>query len=352
MNPFSFIFGGGGAKSKAGGSYGKTSNTNIGAAAQSITGRDLTPGFNITKSAPFVGPTGGGGGQAATSGANQSAVTGVAAPDPYAAWGGQAAYNQATGQVDSGLNNIRQSGADAFGNAYRGLQGNLSDAIQGYKGQQTGIDNSRANNELNRLNGIQDILGYVRNGLQQGGSRLAASNATESSATGALQRAYQQLGSQKSRSVNSQAGLQSNQLDQSQKALTDNENYSKVVLQRNRDNAVNTIGTDLRDQLSKLDQQAQGLNLAGRIQVDQEKQSLVDKGLAQLQELDQWYAGQLSGVAPQTQDQVIAAAQGLRSAGTALSNPFADQLNFDQQQVQGPAVNQLPLFTRNKKITA
>lgn len=271
------------------------------------------------------------------------------APDPYAAWGGQSGYNQATGQIDSSLNNIRQGGTDAFGNALLGYQGTAQGDVNSIRDTQTGIDNSRNNNELNRENGIQDILGYVRNGLQQGASRLAANNATESSATGALGRAYQQIGSQKARSVNSSAGLQNSQLDQSQQQLTQHIADTTGDLHRQRDTYVNQIGSDIRDKLGQLDVQAQGLSLPGRIAVDQEKQNIVNAGLQQLQGVDQWFQSQLGGITPETQDQQLAAVQGLKGAGTALDNPFNQQ--FDQQQVQGPAVDQLPLFTRSKKVT-
>lgn len=268
--------------------------------------------------------------------------------DPYAQWGGSQGYARATGQVDSALNNLRTGAGGSFDSARLALQGYGDTAYNTLNNSQTDINNGRANNELNRMNSIQDILGYVRNGLQQGGSRLAASNATESSATGALQRAYNQIGSQKTRSVNNQAGIQSAQLDQSQSKQAQAVQTTIQDFHNKRDQYVNDISNGLRDQLAQLDQTAQGLNLAGRIQVDQEKQALIDANMAKLQEVDQWLQGKLSSIAPISQDQIQAQAYGLQQAGTQLSNPFTQQ--FDQQQVQGAPLDQLPLMVRNKKI--
>lgn len=320
--------------SGAGLGVGGVAGTNIVAAPAGTTASGQQGGYAVTPGSPTFG----------------SYDSPAPVDHTYDAWGGAAGYNQATGQVDAGLNNIRQSGTDAFGNATSGYQGSAQGAYNSIRDTQTGINNSRNNNELNRLNGIQDILGYVRNGLQQGASRLAANNATESSATGALGRAYQQIGSQKARGVNNGAGLQNAQLDQSQSALQQHIIDTTNDLHRQRDQQVNSIGSTIRQQLAQLDQQAIGLSLPGRIAVDQEKQKIVDAGLAQLQGVDQWFQQQVGTVAPETQDQRIAAVQGLRAAGTALDNPFTQQ--FDQQQVQGPAIDQLPLFTRNKKVNA
>lgn len=251
--------------------------------------------------------------------------------------------------LPSSLQNIRQTyGVDPFTTGRTTLLGDAKSLFNTQRAGQTAIDRGRANNELSRMNGVQDILGYVRNGMQQGGSRLAANNATESSASDALARAYNQIGNQKTRSVNNQAGLQTVQLDQSQQDLNSQTATGKEDFDRTRTNLVNNITTNLRYQLAQLDQQAQGLSIPDRIAVDQEKQTLIDAGQKQLQEVDQWLQDQLATITPESQDQVLADVQGLRAAGTASPNPF-NTGDFSGQQVQGPAVAQLPLFTRNKK---
>lgn len=255
------------------------------------------------------------------------------------------------GALPTSLENIRQTyGRDPFTSGKSNLQGVASNLLNRQRSSQTGIDNSRANNELNRMTGIQDILSYVRNGLTQGASRLANANATESSATGALGRAYNQLGSQKARGVNSQAGLVSNQLNQSQQQLQDQGQLGVEDFRRTRDNLVTNIATELRNKLATLDAEARGLSLPDRIAVDQEKQNLINAGQAQLQEVDQWLQSQLGGVVPQTPEQVQLAAQGLRQAGQGSNNPF-DLGDFGTQVMneQTPAISQMPLFTRNKR---
>lgn len=284
-------------------------------------------------------------GASTTSGSTTSG--GYVAPDPYAQWGGQTGYNNAVNQIDTGLNNIRTSGSDAFGNATNQRQQGANSFLSQFRTSQSGIDTSRQNNELNRLGGIQDLLGYIRNGLHQGGSRLANMNATDSSATGALAQAYGQLGAQKARGINNQAGLTSNSLNQQQGNLTQSWKDQQSQLNLTRDSVVNQIGQSVRASLSALDQQAQGLSLPDRIAVEQEKQNIVNQGMTQLQGVDTWLQGQIAGIQPMSDEQVQTGARGLQQAGAGLSNPF-NVGPISQSLVGSPQLDQLPLYSIRK----
>jgi hypothetical protein len=270
------------------------------------------------------------------------------APDPYAQWGGISGYNTARQGIASGLSNIQQGGTDAFGNAKTSLQQNAQGIFTGIRGGQESINRGRQTNELNRMNATQDLLGYIRSGMRQGASRLASMNATDSSGTDALTRAYQSVGAQKSRGINNQAALQGRGLDLQQSDLNRSRDEAVTGFRQTRDNVVNQIGQDLRAKLAALDQQAVGLSLPDRIAVDQEKQRIIDAGMGQLQEVDQWLQGQLGSVIPQSNEQIQATAREMQQAGTATANPFMTG-PLQQQQVMGPSLDQLPLFTARKR---
>jgi hypothetical protein len=277
---------------------------------------------------------------------------GGAAVDPYAAWGGAANFNAYMDQYNSGLDNVGQGANEAFGSLNSSLQGNAADILNKFQTGIQGINTARANNELSRQNGIQDIIGYVRNGLKQGYSRLAQGNALDSSAAGALGQLYSQSGANKSRSVNNQSAIQGNTIDQNLNQLNSQRDLDVNSFRRTRDQQVAAIGSSIRAQLAALDNQAAGLNLPGRIDINARKQQLIDQGNAQVAGVDSWLQGQLGGVNPEGQDQILADANKLRLLGTGTPTPFDTGGPIQQTPVSGPAIDQLPIFTSRKRQLA
>lgn len=312
-------------------------------------GGPLPGGFVPVGGAPNNAAPAGGGAPGGTAGASLGGAgygTGGGTYDPMAAqrtsW-----LNMFPGAV----NNITQSGRDAFGSAGRTLQGGAESLFNTIKTGQHAIDTSRENVELNRLNGVKDILGFVRNGLRQGGARLATMNAGESSATGELGRAYNQLGGERMRGVGNSAFLENRNIDTQQEGLDLQRGQGQTDLHRQRDEAVATIGSQVRQQLSDLDSQGQGLGITGKIAVDQEKQRIIDEGMAQLNGVDGWLQNMLGGVSAEGGDAVRTNAVALQQGGTGNITPF-DFGTFEGQKLQGPAIDTLPIYTRSRRVEA
>lgn len=246
------------------------------------------------------------------------------------------------------ISNIGQNAQGAFGTVGRNLRGTAEGLYNTVNQGQRAIDRSRENVELNRINSMKDILSFVRNGLRQGGARLANMNAGESSAVGELGRAYSSLGNERARGVGNQAVLQGREIDTQQEGLDLQKGQGQTDFNRVRDEQVATIGNQVRNQLAALDAQGQGLGITGRIAVDQEKQRIIDEGLAALNEVDAWLQSQLGGVRPQDVNLTRTNALALQQAGTAGVNPF-EFGEAPEQRIQGPSIDFLPLFTRNKR---
>ena len=261
------------------------------------------------------------------------------------------ARNNWLGSIPGAINNIGQNANDAFGGAGRSLRGNAEGLFNSVNQGQRAINTSRENVELNRLSGVKDILGFVRNGLRSGGSRLASMNAGESSATGELGRVFGSIGGDRMRTVGNKAFLDNRGIDTQQEGLDLQRNQGTTDFRRQRDDAVSTIGSQVRQQLAALEAQGQGLGITGKIAVDQERQRIIDSGLGQLNDIDAWLQGQLGGVRPQDQATTRTNAIALQQGGQGNITPF-DFGAFQGPQVQGPAIDQLPLFTRNKKQLA
>lgn len=247
------------------------------------------------------------------------------------------------------VSNIGQNARDAFGSAGRSLQGSAESLFNTVNQGQRAINSSRENVELNRLNGVKDILNFVRNGLRSGNAKLANMNATESSAAGELGRVFGSLGTDRMRGVGNQAFLQNRGIDTQQEQLDLQRGQGQTDFHRQRDEVVANIGSQVRQQLAELDAQGQGLGVTGRVAVDQEKQRVIDEGMTQLNAVDQWLQGQLGGIHPQDQGTTRANAVALQQGGTGNITPF-DFGQFNGIQVNGPAIDQLPIFTRARRI--
>ena len=275
---------------------------------------------------------------------------GYVAPDPYAKWGGRANYDALRANFNSGLGNIRQSGADAFAGAKLTQQGQAENLFNTVKTKQGQIDRNRQNIELGRMNSIRDIIGYVRSGIQRGASVLANTNSTDSSASEALAKGFNRVGNSKSIAANNQAFLQNREQDNSQDELNLQRSTGINDFRRFKDSEANRIGSEVRQKLQALDDAAVGQSLPDRVAIEQEKQNVVNNGLAQLQEVDNWLMGQLGTINPMDANRIREEAGKLQSAGTATPNPFNVGLPGTQLQIQGPAIDQLPLYTNRRRF--
>lgn len=251
------------------------------------------------------------------------------------------------GQMPGALQNIRSSGDEAFTSGERSLRGSAEGLYNTINQKQRGIDRSRENVELNRMNAVKDILGFVRNGLKSGSARLSNMNANESSASGEIARAYGQIGGNRMRQVGNQSFLQNRDINTEQEGLDLQENQGMLDFGRSREELVGKIGSEVRQQLASLDSQARALGLSGP-DVEAEKQRILDAGMGKVQAVQQWLETQFGGLNPQDMDTTRRNAAALQQGGTSDVTPF----NFGQMAVtqSGSASNSnLPLFVRNRR---
>lgn len=251
-------------------------------------------------------------------------------------------------QFNTGLGGVRGGADDAYNAEYTTEHNKGQGLIDSIMTGQKGINTSRENNELNRLNGIQDILGFVRNGLQSGASRLAQMNASDSSGNEALARAYNRVGAGRSNSINNQAVIAGRNIDTNQDALDLQRTRGLSDISDIRNLFTSNTRSSLRDKVTQLNQQAIGAGIGNRVgggEVD----SLIGSGASKLAPIDSWIQSQLSGIGPQSNDVTHANAMKLQSTGFNTGNPFSTGLPNGGQQVQGPMVDQLPIFTGTNK---
>lgn len=297
---------------------------------------------------------GGGGGAWPEDQAAQAAQNTYQAPDPYADWGGKAAYDSLVNQFNSQHQNILGSAneaGDAYGSQYgRGITTFLENARLGQKA----IDTTAARNELAKSQGVQGVLGMVGRGIKSAGVMLAGKNAGNSSAAGALANAYGDQGRRQLGSIGNQYEMGNQDIANQQEAFDIQSQQGVRELQGKKDEFINSTVLEARNQLAALDAQIAGKSLPQRIAIEQEKEQVRQSLLQKLQGFDAQLTSGRAGIKPLTVDQRREQAQQMQQAGQSLG---ADAFNYTtetpgQFQGTGPFPSELPLFTLGKRRVA
>ena len=269
-------------------------------------------------------------------------------PDQLAASAATASARQNFGQ---GRQNIMGSAQQA-GQSYAGTERfNLQDVIGGLQSKQQGINESQIGAQQARNIGSQNILGMIGRGIQSGSTLLANRNALDSSAAGAIARAYGQLGQRQQSGVNTQFQTAERQNQAAQQAL---EQAKSQTIERKRfeySQQAQNIAEDAARQMQALNEAAAGAGIGDRINIDVEKQNVRSQAIAQLSELDRQLAG-VSGIQGASQEQIMQQAGERQRAGQAPAGMFdMTAITAEQQMAQQPGaqLGQLPIYSTRRR---
>lgn len=307
-------------------------------------------GQNLQTTAdPNTSYFGSGGSGGAVGGTSYSAPV-----DPYAAWGGQAAYNNLVNTFDAQKQGVLNSATDQTGIFGGQYQRGILDFLDNQRLGQQGIDTKASRNELAKMQGVQGVVGSVGRGIKSSGVMLANRNAGDSSAGQALANAYGQQGRQQLSNIGNQYEMGNQDIKSAQDAFAVQQASGVRGLQGGKDDFVNKLALDTRNSLASLDAQIAGASLPNRIAIDQEKEAVKARALQQLQGYDAQLQSGVAGIQATNQDQRRAKASELLSAGTSLG---ADAFQYTDQvpsslQGTGPFSSELPLFSlpRGKRL--
>ena len=261
------------------------------------------------------------------------------------------AVSQARQQFGQGRQNIMSSAQQAA-QGYAGTERfNLQDVIGGLQSKQQGINESQIGAQQARNIGSQNILGMIGRGIQSGSTMLANRNALDSSAAGAIARAYGQLGQRQQTGVNTQFQTAERQNQAAQQAL---EQAKSQTIERKKfeySQQAQNIAEDAARQMQALNEAAAGAGIGDRINIDAEKQNLRSQAIAQLAELDRQLAG-VSGIQGASQEQIMSQAGERQRAGQAPANMFdMATITPEQQMAQQPGaqLGQLPIYSTRRR---
>lgn len=276
------------------------------------------------------------------------ATTSQPAPDPYAAWGGKAAYDGQVANFNAQKSGIYSTADAAAANAATGYKRSIEDFFDQAKMDQTALDQRGINNEMTKTAKMGGIMSMVGRGIRSGGVTLANKNAGSSSAAEAIARAYGDIGRREGVTVNNAYGLENNNI------LTDQNNLnSRIARQEERfgedkNTMVNNIVSAAEQELYKLDAAMANASMPERIAIEQEKQNVRNKALAALQQHDALIA-QSKPTAMSTDGRREEAAR-----LAALGQGDLPEFNYTADvpmgfQGTGPFASELPIFTYKSK---
>lgn len=293
---------------------------------------------------PYASDTG------ASSGPQATGVGTVAVQtDPYARYGGYAAYqnmvNQYAGQKQSLLDSINQRiGQDSQQYGY-----NVEDLFNSSRAAQDAINQKSAQNELSRIQGRADILGKVSRGIRSGNVMLGQKNASNSSAAAAIANAYGDIGNRDNQKVEQGYQVNNENIATDQKNFDLSRNTNARRLEESKANIINNIVNEATSQLQALDAQIAGASLPNRIAIEQEKNRIRSDASGKLSAFDA-QLNQARGITGYTADERRQEAQRLASLGTAAASPFqfSPETDFQQQSQYNPDLG-LPIYTIPKK---
>lgn len=282
---------------------------------------------------------------AAPTGNNRGGTTAPQVDHTWDAWGGQANYNNLMNNFNTQKQGILDSTNQAGAAAGQSYGRSIEDTMDALRQNQNKINGQGMQNELAKRQGTQGVLGMVSRGLKQGGTMLAQKNATNSSATEALAKAYADLGRRQMSNVGNQYETGNREVASAQYEQDLQKSRGVKRLGEDKNTIVNSIVSDAQNKLGQLQGAMAGASLGDRINIQQEIANVRQNAMNQLQGYDSVLSEKAAGVQATNLDQRRSAALAAASAGTAPENAFNFTTQAPVQLQGGQASSNLPIYT-------
>lgn len=270
----------------------------------------------------------------------------VDATDPFAKYGGKAKYDSLVSGFDTQKQNIQGSAQEAAGNAALMRKSSILDFIQGLRSGQQALDERGVQNELARKQGTGSILDMVGRGVRQGGTMLAGRNASDSSASEGIARAYGDIGRRELSKVGNQYEIENRNIGLAQTDFDTQRQTGLRKFDENKIATVNSIVNDAQSRLAQLDAAMVEADVPTRVAIEQEKNAIKQSALAALSQYDQELSQGAAGVQATGMEDRRRTAADLAGRGVAPANQFDFSTQAPAQFAgTGPFASELPLFS-------
>lgn len=273
----------------------------------------------------------------------------VAPADPYARWGGQAAYNaqrNTFGATQGGYEGgARQTLTDA-GNTYDQKTRGLVNEVETGQGD---INRGLGGNQLNLRQSMRNIIAGIQQGIRSGGVMLANGNAMDSGASDAMARAYAKVGNNQTGEARGEAATVNEDLQRQQGQLNQKRNEGVSDLNTYRDTETGRVRSDLGNKLDLLGSQAEGAGFGGVVDRGITDRVIGD-ALARFMGIDQGRDQKLAGIRQWTPDEIMAEALRLEEIGQpgqafSVEGP---NVNYGGGAPAGAPLGQMPVYAKGR----
>jgi hypothetical protein len=249
--------------------------------------------------------------------------------------------------------NINNTSTDAANTSANALHGSILDLLDSVRSGQGKINESSIQNELAKKQGYGSIMDMITHGIQSAGVTLANKNASDSSAAGAIARAYGDIGRRQNNKVNNQYELGNHNIGLQQADLELQKGQGVRHINESEQTSVDSIVADARNKLAALDAAIAGANLPQRIAIEQEKNSIKNTVSGIINSHNGELTSGIAGILPTSADANRASANELSNKGVASTSPFNFSTETPTQfQGTGPFASELPIFTAPRKKVA
>lgn len=291
-------------------------------------------------------------------GTDQSAYTGAAsapaapaAPvDPYAKWGGLAAFQKLNSDFQASKGSAYSSITDLVNNGAANYEQSIGAWGQNLKKGQTALDDQQVDIELGRGQGGANVLDMIGTGVRSGGVQLANMNAGTSSAGEALAQAWGTTGNKAMGQVNNKYFQDTTRLNQDQDRFLEDMDYSGKQITDSKVTVVNDIVSRAAASLSDLNAKAASASLEDRIGIEAEKNRIRNETMAKLNQYDGQFAESKGKFKKMDNSVAKGKAKSLQTTGLGGDmNPFDFTTQVPQAaQGTGPFASELPIFTKKR----
>lgn len=270
--------------------------------------------------------------------------------DPYAQWGGKAAFDGMQAGFDQTLGSIN-SQADYDTRSYASKYGLSIDELvnQGRSGQ-SAIDTSRINNYANQQLGQRQVNNMVGSGIQSGGVLLANRNAGDSSATEAIAKAYGILGNREMMNINNQFEAGQRDINQAQVDFDAQQALALNRLKIESADEADRIVTQARDDISALRAEQQKVDFPTQVDIEAEIAAIQGRTVAALKVLDNRLATEMGGIKGMDNNTAQSKAMSNINAGNVPQNQFSYNTTPEVKMPGASLPSTLPIYTNRASV--
>lgn len=251
--------------------------------------------------------------------------------------------------LSGNINNIVSGGNAGFDVNRLDLQNQANKVMDDAQRGQRQLNTARDNQALNYMNNVEDIRNYVRDSLTGANTQLAGMGATNSSAAGEMARIYSEVGQGKLAKAGNADALKQNELNSQQGELDIAKAAALRDLNNSKEKAILTIGQDVQNKLTELDNQGRNLGLNGQVQIEALKQQVVNEGSNKLRRVSDWLNSQLSTVKGQSADTTQANARRMKMEGVDAGAGLGLGQGQGMQVGNNMGLDNLPIYLRPQK---